>query len=87
MKNTFGSHNSTNVTASNGFMCGYLKQILQMLIGELAVFYYYLYMIHARKHAFSSISITINMPSTLSPKILYVMVYTTECYTGNVYCQ
>jgi len=28
MKNTFVSHNSTNVTASSWFMCGYLKQIL-----------------------------------------------------------
>jgi len=35
IKNTFVSHNSTNVTASNGFMCDYSKQILQMPIGEL----------------------------------------------------
>jgi len=35
MKNTFSSRDSTSVTASNGFMCGYSKKILQMLIGEL----------------------------------------------------
>jgi len=58
MKNTFSSYNSTNITASSDFMCGYLKQILQMLIGELAVLYYSFYMAHARKHAFTFISIT-----------------------------
>jgi len=57
-ENTFSSHNNTNVTVSNGFMCGYLKQILQMLIGELAVFFYYFYTVHTRKYAFKFLSMT-----------------------------
>jgi len=74
MKNTFSSHNSANVTASNGFICGYLKQILQMLIGELAVFYYYFYMVHARKHVFTSISISIDYKHNQICPVLLVPV-------------
>jgi len=43
MKDIFSSHyNSTNVIASNGFKCGCYRSKSEMLIGQLAVFYYYL---------------------------------------------